>query len=101
MTLVAGTEEPETKTVPEGKRTGLVPAEKVERYGIIAVVLVMMLVLAILKPGVFLSVANLTNIVKQNASAAVAREGDGPRAMRLVPVAPPRFQAPERRRREP
>jgi ribose transport system permease protein len=50
-------------------------ARFIERYGIIAVVLVMMLVLAILKPGVFLSVANLTNIVKQNASAALLALG--------------------------
>ena len=30
VTLVAGTDEPETKTVPESKRTGLVPADKLE-----------------------------------------------------------------------
>src|SRR3990172_1485613 len=50
-------------------------ARYMERYGVIAVVLVMMLVLTILKPDVFLSVTNLTNIVKQNASAALLALG--------------------------
>jgi ribose transport system permease protein len=50
-------------------------ARYIERYGVIAVVLVMMLVLTILKPDVFLSVTNLTNIVKQNASAALLALG--------------------------
>jgi ribose transport system permease protein len=50
-------------------------AHYLERYGIIIVVLVMMLVLHILKPDVFLSVTNLTNIVKQNASAALLALG--------------------------
>jgi ribose/xylose/arabinose/galactoside ABC-type transport system permease subunit len=47
----------------------------IERYGIIVVVIVMMLVLTFLKPDVFLSVTNLTNIVKQNASAALLALG--------------------------
>jgi ribose/xylose/arabinose/galactoside ABC-type transport system permease subunit len=50
-------------------------AHYLERYGIIVVVLAMMLVLTILKPDVFLSVTNLTNIVKQNASAALLALG--------------------------
>jgi ribose/xylose/arabinose/galactoside ABC-type transport system permease subunit len=50
-------------------------AKFIERYGIIAVVAVMMLALTILKPDVFLGVTNLTNIVKQNASAALLALG--------------------------
>jgi ribose/xylose/arabinose/galactoside ABC-type transport system permease subunit len=50
-------------------------AKFIERYGIIVVVAVMMLALTILKPDVFLSVTNLTNIVKQNASAALLALG--------------------------
>jgi ribose/xylose/arabinose/galactoside ABC-type transport system permease subunit len=50
-------------------------ARYLERYGIIIVVLAMMLVLHILKPDVFLSVTNLTNVVKQNASAALLALG--------------------------
>ncbi|MGH6874110.1 MAG: ABC transporter permease, partial [Aestuariivirgaceae bacterium] len=46
-----------------------------ERYGIIVVVAVMMLALTILKPDVFFTVTNLTNIVKQNASAALLALG--------------------------
>ncbi len=46
-----------------------------EVYGIIIVVLVMMLVLSIIKPEVFLSAQNLTNIVKQNASLALLALG--------------------------
>ncbi|HEY7765682.1 MAG TPA: ABC transporter permease [Aestuariivirgaceae bacterium] len=46
-----------------------------ERYGIIVVVLAMMAVLTMLKPDVFLTVTNLTNIVKQNASAALLALG--------------------------
>jgi ribose/xylose/arabinose/galactoside ABC-type transport system permease subunit len=55
------------------ERPGL--AHYLERYGIVFVVLAMMLVLTILKPDVFLSVTNLTNIVKQNASAALLALG--------------------------
>ena len=50
-------------------------AKFIERYGIIAVVAVMMIALTILKPDVFLSVTNLTNIVKQNASAGLLALG--------------------------
>src|SRR5215212_3793680 len=50
-------------------------AKFIERYGIIVVVAVMMLALTILKPDVFLGVTNLTNIVKQNASAALLALG--------------------------
>ena len=50
-------------------------AKFIERYGIIVVVAGMMFALTILKPDVFLSVTNLTNIVKQNASAALLALG--------------------------
>ncbi len=50
-------------------------ARFVERYGIVVVALVMMVGLTILKPEVFPSVANLTNIIKQNASAALLALG--------------------------
>ncbi len=43
-----------------------------EVYGIVLVVIVMMLVLAAIKPEVFLSPQNLTNILKQNALARAA-----------------------------
>jgi ribose/xylose/arabinose/galactoside ABC-type transport system permease subunit len=46
-----------------------------ERYGIIVVVIAMMVVLYITRPEVFLTAANLTNIVKQNASAALLALG--------------------------
>ncbi len=46
-----------------------------EVYGIILVVVVMMLVLAVIKPEVFLSAQNLTNILKQNASLALLALG--------------------------
>ena len=39
-----------------------------ERYGIIIVVAVMMIVLHILQPDVFLSLRNITNIFKQIAT---------------------------------
>lgn len=42
-----------------------------ETYGIVLVVIVMMVVLAAIKPDVFLSPQNLTNIIKQNASLAL------------------------------
>jgi ribose/xylose/arabinose/galactoside ABC-type transport system permease subunit len=50
-------------------------AQYLERYGIIVVVIAMMAVLTALKPDVFLTVTNLTNIVKQNASAALLALG--------------------------
>src|SRR6478736_4635264 len=50
-------------------------ARFIERYGIIVVVAVMMIALTILKPDVFMSITNLTNIVKQNASAALLALG--------------------------
>lgn len=46
-----------------------------EAYGILIVVLVMMLVLTAVKPDVFLSAQNLTNILKQNASLALLALG--------------------------
>lgn len=46
-----------------------------ETYGIIIVVLVVMIVLALIKPDVFLSAENLTNILKQNASLALLAVG--------------------------
>jgi ribose transport system permease protein len=46
-----------------------------EAYGIILVVVVMMLALAAIKPEVFLSAQNLTNILKQNASLALLALG--------------------------
>ncbi|HKQ94153.1 MAG TPA: ABC transporter permease [Aestuariivirgaceae bacterium] len=50
-------------------------ARFVERYGIVVVAILMMIGLTILKPEVFPSVANLTNIIKQNASAALLALG--------------------------
>lgn len=46
-----------------------------ETYGIIAVVIAMMIGLAIIKPNVFLSAENLSNILKQNASLALLALG--------------------------
>lgn len=46
-----------------------------EVYGIILVVIVMMLALAAIRPDVFLSAQNLTNILKQNASLALLALG--------------------------
>jgi len=46
-----------------------------ETYGIVIVVMVMMAVLAAIKPQVFLSPENLTNILKQNASLALLALG--------------------------
>ena len=46
-----------------------------ETYGIVLVVLAMMAVLAFIKPEVFLSAENLTNILKQNASLALLALG--------------------------
>ena len=46
-----------------------------ETYGIVLVVLVMMVVMAIIKPEVFLTAENLSNILKQNASLALLSLG--------------------------
>jgi ribose transport system permease protein len=46
-----------------------------ETYGIVLVVVAMMAVLAAIKPDVFLSPVNLTNILKQNASLALLALG--------------------------
>lgn len=50
-------------------------AHFLEAYEIILVVIVMMAVLALIKPAVFLSAENLTNILKQNASLALLALG--------------------------
>lgn len=50
-------------------------AKFIERYGIVVVALLMMMALTALKPEVFPSITNLTNIVKQNASAALLALG--------------------------
>src|SRR5436190_20804064 len=50
-------------------------AKFLETYGIIAVIVVMMAVLAWTQPGVFLKLDNLTNIIKQNASLALLALG--------------------------
>ncbi|HEY0918455.1 ABC transporter permease [Devosia sp.] len=50
-------------------------ARFLEHYGIVLVVIVMMLVLAAIRPEVFLSAQNLTNILKQNASLALLALG--------------------------
>jgi ribose/xylose/arabinose/galactoside ABC-type transport system permease subunit len=50
-------------------------AKFLEGYGIILVVLAMMLALAAIKPEVFLTAQNLTNIIKQNASLALLALG--------------------------
>src|SRR5436190_12583161 len=42
-------------------------ARMAERYGIVVVVIVMMIFLAIVQPEYFLSVQNLTNVLKQIA----------------------------------
>jgi ribose/xylose/arabinose/galactoside ABC-type transport system permease subunit len=47
----------------------------VGNYGIIAVVLVMIITLSLLKPEVFLSAHNISNIVKQNAALALLSLG--------------------------
>lgn len=46
-----------------------------ETYGIVVVVVVMMAAMAVIKPNVFLSAENLTNILKQNASLALLALG--------------------------
>ncbi len=58
---------------PGGNNLAL--AKFLEGYGIILVVVAMMVVLALIKPDVFLSAQNLTNILKQNASLALLALG--------------------------
>jgi len=55
------------------RHTGI--ARYVERYGIIGVVIVMMLLLTYLQPEYFLSAQNLTNIAKQIAMNALLAIG--------------------------
>jgi ribose transport system permease protein len=50
-------------------------AKFLDSYGIVLVVVVMMLVLAAIKPEIFLKADNLTNILKQNASLALLALG--------------------------
>ncbi|MDP1730536.1 MAG: ABC transporter permease [Devosia sp.] len=50
-------------------------AKFLEHYGIVLVVIVMMLALAAIRPDVFLSAQNLTNIIKQNATLALLALG--------------------------
>jgi len=50
-------------------------AKFLETYGIIAVIVIMMAILAWTQPGVFLKLDNLTNIIKQNASLALLALG--------------------------
>jgi ribose transport system permease protein len=56
-------------------KSGINWSKFLEAYGIILVVVVMMLALAAIKPEVFLSAQNLTNILKQNASLALLALG--------------------------
>jgi ribose transport system permease protein len=50
-------------------------AKFLEHYGIVLVVIAMMLVLAAIRPEIFLTPQNLTNILKQNASLALLALG--------------------------
>ncbi len=50
-------------------------ASFLEHYGIVVIVVVMMVVLYVSRPDVFLSLANLTNIIKQNATLALLALG--------------------------
>src|SRR5690606_25656786 len=50
-------------------------AKFLEHYGIVLVVIIMMLALAAIRPEVFLTAHNLTNILKQNASLALLALG--------------------------
>lgn len=50
-------------------------ARFLDHYGIVLVVIVMMLALAAIRPEIFLSAQNLTNILKQNASLALLALG--------------------------
>src|SRR5690606_12337418 len=55
--------------------TGPRMSKFLEVYGIVLVVIVMMLALAAIRPEVFLTPHNLTNILKQNASLALLALG--------------------------
>jgi ribose/xylose/arabinose/galactoside ABC-type transport system permease subunit len=50
-------------------------ANFLEHYGIVVIVAVMMIILTVSRPDVFLSLANLTNIIKQNATLALLALG--------------------------
>jgi ribose transport system permease protein len=62
-------------TAPVQRKANPTLSKFLEVYGIILVVVAMMLVLAAIKPEVFLSAQNLTNILKQNASLALLALG--------------------------
>src|SRR5687768_1197888 len=62
-------------TAPVSRKSNPTLSKFLEVYGIILVVVVMMLVLAAIKPEVFLTAQNLTNILKQNASLALLALG--------------------------
>ncbi len=65
-----------TNSTDSGATAGKINLAKLlEGYGIIIVVIVMMLVLTAIRPEVFLSAQNLTNILKQNASLALLALG--------------------------
>ncbi|MGV3490174.1 MAG: hypothetical protein ACO1OG_02525, partial [Devosia sp.] len=64
-----------TDTTATPGKPGINWAKFLEGYGIILVVVVMMLALAMIKPEVFLTPQNLTNILKQNASLALLALG--------------------------
>jgi ribose/xylose/arabinose/galactoside ABC-type transport system permease subunit len=64
-----------TNSTDQSEASGFNMAKFLETYGILIVVLVMMLVLAAIRPDVFLSAQNLTNILKQNASLALLALG--------------------------
>lgn len=64
-----------TSTPARGRRANPELSKFLEGYGIIIVVVVMMLALAAIKPEVFLTAQNLTNILKQNASLALLALG--------------------------
>ncbi len=62
-------------TAPVSRKANPTLSKFLEVYGIILVVVVMMLALAAIKPEVFLTAQNLTNILKQNASLALLALG--------------------------
>ena len=62
-------------TAPVSRKASPTLSKFLEVYGIILVVVVMMLALAMIKPEVFLTAQNLTNILKQNASLALLALG--------------------------
>jgi ribose/xylose/arabinose/galactoside ABC-type transport system permease subunit len=62
-----------TATTPH--KAGFPWAKLLESYGIIIVVIVMCIALALIKPDIFLTPQNLTNILKQNASLALLALG--------------------------